>query len=37
MSRIGTCVSLGILLLLAADNALEGDKFLQKADEKFEH
>ena len=36
MSRLAVCVSLGIVLLLAADHPLEGDKFLQKADEKFE-
>ena len=36
MTKVPVCASLAILLLLAADNPLEGDKFLQKADEKFE-
>ena len=35
MPRLAVCASFA-LLLLAADNPLEGDKFLQKADEKFE-
>src|SRR3569623_885808 len=35
MKKLLACVSLAILVLLAADNPLEGDKFLEKADEKF--
>ena len=36
MSRLALCAScFAAALLLAADNPLEGDKFLEKADEKF--